>query len=345
MIKILIVDDELVSRMKLQKIMDSFGECKLAENGEDALKIALSENPPNMLLLDIMMPGMDGFEVCRRLKADPKTKDIPVIFLTAHTEIESITRGFQLGAVDYITKPFHEAEVKARVKTHLLLKAFQIEIQSKNEQLESVANKLSKYVSPDVYQSIFTGSKDVKIETETKFLTVFFSDIEGFTRKSESMEERELAQWLNRYLNAMAELALRFGGTLDKFVGDAVMIFFGDIKTAGIKEDAVKCLRMAMEMQGEAKKLGVDIRVGINSGKCTVGNFGSENRMSYTIIGKEVNVAARLENNCLPGQILIAESTHELIKEYIPCKLHGKISVKGIDRELNTFWVEMTERK
>lgn len=142
--KILIVDDELVSRMKLQKIMESFGECKLAENGEDALKIAMSENPPDIIFLDIEMPGMDGFEVCRRLKADPKTKDIPVIFLTAHTEIESITRGFELGAVDYITKPFHKAEVKARARTHLSLKKAREDIQAKSVILQNQIKEIQE---------------------------------------------------------------------------------------------------------------------------------------------------------------------------------------------------------
>ena len=140
--KILIVDDELVSRMKLQKIMESFGEYDAVENGEDALKIAMSEYPPDLILLDIMMAGMDGFEVCKRLKADPKTKDIPVIFLTTHTDIESVTRGFELGAVDYITKPFHKAEVKARARTHLSLKKMRVDLYKKNIILESQMKEL-----------------------------------------------------------------------------------------------------------------------------------------------------------------------------------------------------------
>ena len=142
--KVLIVDDELVSRMKLQKIMESFGECKLAENGEDALKIAMLENPPDIIFLDIEMPGMDGYEVCKKLKAEPQTKEIPVIFLTAHTEIESITRGFELGAVDYITKPFHSEEVKARARTHLSLKKAREDIQAKNIILENQVKEIQE---------------------------------------------------------------------------------------------------------------------------------------------------------------------------------------------------------
>lgn len=135
--EILIVDDELVSRRKLQKIMKDLGNCQSVENGEDALRLAMGENSPDLILLDIDMPGMDGFEVCKKLKAKPHTKDIPVIFLTAHIDINSITRGFELGAVDYITKPFHKEEVKTRVRTQLSLKKIREELQAKNIILEN----------------------------------------------------------------------------------------------------------------------------------------------------------------------------------------------------------------
>ena len=130
--KILVVDDEFVSRMTLQKIMRSIGECEAVENGEEALKVAFSDQPPDLILLDIMMPGMDGYTVCKRLRADPSTKDTPIIFLSANTKVEDITKGFELGAVDYITKPFQKAEVKARVRTHLALKQMREEMQDKN---------------------------------------------------------------------------------------------------------------------------------------------------------------------------------------------------------------------
>ena len=134
--KILIVDDELVSRKKLQKQMAIFGQCDAVENGEDALKIAASESPPDLILLDIIMPGMDGYEVCKRLKADPLTKDIPIIFLSANTGIEDIVRGFELGGVDYITKPFYKTEVQARARTHLALKEMRENLHAQNIVLE-----------------------------------------------------------------------------------------------------------------------------------------------------------------------------------------------------------------
>jgi len=143
-LKILIVDDELVSRKTLQKLMESLGECETVENGEDALKSAALENPPDLILLDIVMPGMDGYEVCERLKAAPQTKDIPVIFLSANTKVEDITHGFELGAVDYITKPFHREEVIARVRTHLSLKKMREDLYGKNIILERQVKEIQE---------------------------------------------------------------------------------------------------------------------------------------------------------------------------------------------------------
>jgi len=142
--KILVVDDEFVSRMTLQKIMGSIGECEAVENGEEALKIAFSDHPPDLILLDIMMPGMDGYTVCKRLRADPSTKDTPIIFLSANTKVEDITQGFELGAVDYITKPFQKAEVKARVRTHLALKQMRSEVQAKNVLLKKQVDEIKE---------------------------------------------------------------------------------------------------------------------------------------------------------------------------------------------------------
>jgi adenylate cyclase len=212
-------------------------------------------------------------------------------------------------------------------------------IKEKNLQLEGLAKKLAKYLSPQVYDSIFSGEREVKIETYRKTLTVFFSDIVGFTSKSESMEAEELSQWLNCYLDRMAEIAIKYEGTLDKFIGDAVMVFFGDPKSEGEKKDALNCISMAMAMRQEAKKLGVNIRIGINTGECTVGNFGSENRMEYTVIGSAVNLASRLESSSKSGHILISDATHQFIGSAIKCKEREMIKVKGIDRDVKTFWV------
>lgn len=223
-------------------------------------------------------------------------------------------------------------------------------LEESNQQLVSLSKKLAKYLSPEVYNSIFSGEKEVNLETQRKKLTVFFSDIQGFTELTDTMEAEALATLLNSYLKEMAEVAAHYGGTLDKFIGDAIMIFFGDPKSRGEKQDALACVMMAIEMRERLKYLrekwanqGVSeplhIRIGINSGYCTVGNFGSENRLDYTIVGGQVNLASRLESNAGIDQILISHETFALVKDAIVCESKGEISVKGLIRPVRTYQV------
>jgi len=324
---VLIVDDTPANIKILMEALMSDHELGVATNGSEALEY-IQENMPDLVLLDIMMPGMSGYDVCTNIKSDHKTKDIPVIFITALSEIEDKTKGFKLGAVDYITKPFEIVEVQARVQMHLALKKAQEALQNQNQKLHELSLKLSKYLSPQVYSSIFHGKKDVTVESYRKTLTVFFSDIKEFTQLTDIMEPEALTYLLNEYLNEMSDIALRHGGTLDKFMGDGILIFFGDPETRGLKQDALACLQMAIEMRERMKFLrelwtdrGVSkplhIRMGINTGYCTVGNFGSDSRLEYTIIGTQVNLANRLQSLAEPDQILISHETYALIKDEI----------------------------
>ncbi len=221
-------------------------------------------------------------------------------------------------------------------------------IQQKSEELEALAKKLAKYLSPQVYSSIFSGKRDVRLETYRKKLTIFLSDIVGFTTRTNSMEPEDLTIWLNSYLDSMAQTVLKYGGTLDKFIGDAVLVFFGDPETNGVKNDAVACVKMAVEMQEaiqglhiEWQKQGISdrllVRMGITTGYCTVGNFGSEERMDYTIIGNRVNLASRLETNAPPGGILISEDTYALVKNQFNCMKRDPIQVKGFERSVDVY--------
>ena len=216
--------------------------------------------------------------------------------------------------------------------------------------IEELASKLSKYLSPQVYRSIFSGQKNVQIEANRKKLTVFFSDIKDFTELTDRLEPEVLSSLLNSYLNEMSKIALKYGGTIDKFVGDAILIFFGDPETKGEKADATSCVLMALEMrermkfmrqiwedQGISKPL--NIRIGINTGYCNVGNFGSEDRLDYTIIGGEVNLASRLESNASVGQILVSHETYSLIKNSITCEEREEINVKGLAHKVRTYQV------
>lgn len=224
------------------------------------------------------------------------------------------------------------------------------EIKREQEKAARQARSLAKYLSPQVWESIFSGRRAARLETQRKKLTVFFSDIKGFTEISEELEAEALTDMLNHYLNEMSKIALKYGGTIDKFIGDAVMVFFGDPTTQGAKKDAVAAVSMAIAMRKHMKVLrqhwrsqGIDkpleIRMGINTGYCTVGNFGAETRMDYTIIGREVNLASRLESNADAGEILISHETYSLIKDVILCKDRGQISVKGFSRPVQTYQV------
>ncbi len=330
---ILVVDDTKEIRDILTKLLSGRFEVMTAGDGEVALQM-LKEGikKPDLILLDMSMPGKDGLFVCEKLKSHETTKAIPVIFLTGNTDEGMISNGFAVGAVDYVRKPFHIKELMARIETHVRLKR-------SIETLSNLSQQLGKYLSPGLYESIFSGHTHVRIESQRKILTVCFTDIVGFTPISEKLSNRELTDWLNTYLNKMVAIAIRHGGALDKFIGDGIMFFFGDLNHEDPKTGALNCVKMVQEMIVAANEMNINIRGGINTGPCRVGNFGSENHMEYGVIGREVNLAARLESNSEPNRILISEATYDLINDQIPCEARGKIRVKGIDEPVSAYWV------
>lgn len=340
---VFIVDDTPENIDVLVEALGGDYDIRVALDGKSALEDILAD-PPHLILLDIMMPGIDGYEVNQKLKQHEQTALIPVIFITAMNHSEDETKGLSEGAVDFIGKPFNPAVVKARVHNHLSLKMTQ-------QKLQDLSNKLSNYLSPQILQSIMDGKQSAKIGTRRKKLTIFFSDIVEFTSRTDSMESEDLTFILNSYLNKMAQTIMKYGGTLDKFVGDAILVFFGDPESSGINEDAIACVAMALEMHTVIKELqlewqsqGIDIpfrvRMGITTGYCTVGNFGSEQRMEYTIIGGQVNLASRLEKSAQSNQILISQETWSLVKAKFACEFVGSIEVKGISRAMNVYQVD-----
>ena len=221
-------------------------------------------------------------------------------------------------------------------------------VEEKNGRLESLSSKLSKYLAPQVYQSIFSSEQDVSLETKRKKLTVFFSDIQDFTQITDDLEAEDLASLLNEYFSEMSQIALEHGATIDKFIGDAMLMFFGDPDTKGVAEDARACVRMAVAMQRRMAELEAiwrargyqhpfRMRIGINTGFCNVGNFGSEARMDYTIIGGEVNLAARLESRADPGGILMSFETYSLVRDIVEAEEQPSIEAKGIRRDIRPF--------
>ena len=221
-------------------------------------------------------------------------------------------------------------------------------IEEKSAQLENLATRLAKYLSPQIYKSIFEEKQEVKSVHSRKNLTIFFSDIIQFTDLTDTMEPEKLAKVINSYLSEMTTIAVKSGGTIDKFIGDAIMVFFGDPETEGEVQDALKCVEMAIlmrqrveELQKYWKKMGVTnglgIRMGISTGFCTVGNFGSDLRLDYTVLGSPVNLAARLQSAADRNGILIDENTNNLINDVVQTEKNNTITPKGFVRPIDTF--------
>ena len=215
---------------------------------------------------------------------------------------------------------------------------------------ETILNKLSKYFSPQVYNSIFSGELDVTINTKRKNLTVFFSDIKSFTTITEKLEPEILTKLITNYLTEMTNIAIDYGGTVDKYIGDAIMIFFGDPLSNGSKNDAISCVSMALDMKKKMRKLkkdwegtglseSLDVRMGIHTDVCTVGNFGSSDRLDYTVLGNGVNLASRLESMAGANEILISENTYNLIKKDIESQFFSEITVKGKAHPVKAYQV------
>ena len=230
------------------------------------------------------------------------------------------------------------------------LKQREEDLSEKSAALEALSSKLAKYLAPQVYDAIFSGRQDGKIASKRKKLTVCFSDIAGFTETTDKMESEDLTQLLNQYLTEMSRIAVQYGATIDKYVGDAILMFFGDPESRGVREDALACVKMALAMQKRMDELaevwrdaGIEnplrCRIGIHTGYCTVGNFGSEDRMGYTIIGGAVNLASRIEHEAPPGSVLISYETFAHVKDAIQCEERGQIRVRGIAYPVATYAV------
>ena len=223
------------------------------------------------------------------------------------------------------------------------------EAEAKSKEVEAISNKLAKYLSPQIHQQIFSGKQDAEVKSYRKKLTVFFSDIVGFTDISDELESEEMTNLLNFYLNEMSKIALKFGGTIDKYIGDGLMVFFGDPESKGPEKDAERCVEMALDMQRLMRELteywgknyslkkDLQIRIGINTGFCTVGNFGSLERLDYTAIGSTVNLAARLEALAGPGSILVSEDTHSLVENLFVFREPKEVKIKGFLRQIKCF--------
>ncbi len=310
---ILIVDDIPSNIKTLAATLVPYYKVLTATSGKAAIKSAISKKI-DLILLDITMPGMDGYEVCVRLKADKRTCDIPVIFVTAKQDAFDETMGFEVGAVDYITKPVSPPVVMARLKTHLQNRELNRSLEQSNQ---FIRKTFGRYMSDEVVESILDTPEGLSLGGEQKLVTVMMSDLRGFTAICERLTPEEVISMLNMYLETMTEVILKYKGTIIEFLGDGILALFGAPVTRD--DDAQRAVACVLEMQllmptvnARFREKGfeeVTMGCGLNTGQVVAGNIGSNLRSKYGIVGNAINLAGRIESFTVGGQVLVSEST------------------------------------
>src|SRR5512139_3240011 len=344
--RILVVDDTPANLQALAGILKEKGyQISVATNGKQALDV-LARVRPDLILLDVMMPEMDGFETCRRLKASEQWSQIPVIFLTAKTDTADIVQGFEAGAVDYVGKPFNAHELLARVNTHLTMDQLRRSLAAKNAELarahELVRRAFGRYVSEEVTTSILQSPDGLELGGEERQVTILMSDLRGFTAMAARLMPRQVIEFLNLYLESMVEVIGRYQGTIDEIIGDAILVIFG--APLACEDHAAKAVACGLAMQLAMNEVNqrltakgaseLEMGIGIHTGRVIVGNIGSLRRTKYAAVGSNVNLAGRIESFTTGGQLLISESTREAIKA--PLRIDGQFQVepKGASQSL-----------
>jgi class 3 adenylate cyclase/CheY-like chemotaxis protein len=373
--------DDIPTNLEILRVrLEAQGyEVVTAADGEEALTQA-RELEPDLILLDIMMPKLDGIAVLKQLKQDASQRFVPVILVTAKADTKDIVNGLEAGGDDYLTKPFEQSALVARVRSLLRLKELHDTVQQQaatlkdqTEQLaswnrrleERVAEQvtqierishLQRFLAPQVAQMIASSDAAASVLAHhRREITVVFCDLRGFTAFTEVSEPEEVMAVLRQYHENLGELIFRYEGTLDRFVGDGIMIVFNDpIPCADHTERAV---RLALHMRDEVNKLGAQWRrqgynlgfgVGIASGYATLGQIGFEQRREYTAIGSVINLASRLCDEARPGQIVIAQRTLSAVEDLVETAALGELKLKGFNRPIAAFevlsWRDQTNR-
>ncbi|HSK29737.1 MAG TPA: response regulator [Candidatus Limnocylindria bacterium] len=351
--KILIVDDEPFNLDVLeQELADYDYAIERAGDGVEALEKTESFNP-DLILLDYMMPRMNGLEVVRRLRENEKQKSIPVILLTAKATQEDKVAGLDAGADDYVTKPFDSFELLARVRAMLRLKAMHDTLEEWNRSLAETVKKqvneiqrmarLKRYLSPQIAETIL-GDDESLFKTHRREITIVFIDLRGFTAFSDSAEPEEVMELLRHYHNEMGKLIFKFEGTLERFVGDGIVVLFND--PIPCENHPHKAAQMALEMRDRVKEFraswlkkgyDLDLGVGFAAGYATLGTIGFEGRMDYSSVGNLPNLAARLCAEAKGSQILIDQKTMSRLEDSFAAEQLSELHLKGLSRAVLAF--------
>ena len=366
--RILVADDNAMNVDIIRTRLAAHGyEILVAADGEEAVDVARRERP-DLILLDIMMPKLDGFEVCRRLRADPGLPFMPIVLVTAKGDTKDVVAGLEAGGDEYLTKPVDQAALLARVKSMLRIKALHDTAQEQGARLEAQAgelaewgrtlerrvaeqlaelervNRLRRFLSPQLAEVIVSSGGEKFLESHRREITVVFCDLRGFTAFAETAEPEEVMLVLRAYHQAMGELIFRHEGTLERFAGDGLMVFFND--PVPCPDPAARAVKMAVEMRERVGELEVEWRkrgfrlefgVGIALGYATLGKIGFEGRFDYGAIGTVTNLAARLCDAARGGQILVSQRVYAAVEGQVEAEPVGELALKGFLKPTPAF--------
>jgi class 3 adenylate cyclase/CheY-like chemotaxis protein len=362
---ILVVDDDAVNRQLVTSLLEQDGHrIDTASDGRQALE-RLHDDPFDLALLDVVMPELDGYGVLEHMKQDETLRHVPVLMITALDDIGSAVRCIELGADDYLVKPFDPVVLRARIKASLERKRMHdqeaehvAELDRLNRRLEARigeqmaelvrSGELRRFLPHQVAEGLLGGGLEPDAAFERRKITALFADMVGFTDLSESLEPEELAVLLNEYLREMTAVAVEHGGALDNFIGDGLMVIFGAPAESSDEEQARAAIRTALAMRTRAAELAervrsrgypaeVNVRIGINSGYCTVGVFGSDVMRAYKAVGFAVNLASRLQGHAEPGSILCGVRTYALVEREVRAVQREPLTVKGSARPVEAW--------
>lgn len=363
--KVLIVDDVAANLKILRDALQPEGyEILVATSGKAALR-TVAGTLPDLILLDVMMPEMNGYEVCQELKQNEATADIPIIFVTAKGDTESVVEGFSVGGVDYITKPFEHSEVRVRIRNHLTTKLLQDRLKQAKDELEISCNQLKqrtaelevrnrfirqtfgRYLTDEVVANLLESPEGLKVGGEKRKVTILMSDLRRFTPLVEALPPEKVVALLNTYLSTMTDVILKYDGTIDEFIGDGILVIFGAPMSKD--DDAERAVACAVEMQLAMSEVNawnrknglpeIEMGVGVNTGVVVVGNIGSIKRAKYGVVGSPVILTQRIESYTVGGQIMISETTYRENAALIQVNCQMEVEPKGVKKPITIYEV------